>query len=223
MKKDKNIIQNETELKKRKDFTSIIIIAIILLFVIVLSIWLYRNNREKTATALFENALEKINEFDDQSNIYSKQEMEKEIVNLLDQVIANYKNTIPGKRALFYKGYILYNTKNYEKAEKIFDFFINNYKNNYLVDKSYYFLSYCYSENKETDKAIDLLKNFIQKHEDSYILPAVIFRIANLYELKGNKQEAILYYQKIIDEFSDSSEKDRAKAKMIILKNNIRL
>lgn len=222
MKKDKNVIQDETKVKKRKDFTSIIIIAIIILFVIVLSVWLYKNNRAKTATALFENALEKISEFDDQSNIYSKQEMEKEIVNLLDQVIANYKNTIPGKRALFYKGYILYNTQNYEKAEKIFDFFINKYKNNYLVDKSYYFLSYCYSENDETDKAIDLLKNFIQKHEDSYILPAVIFRIASLYELKGNKQEAILYYQKIIDEFSNSSEKDRAKAKIIILQNNIR-
>lgn len=225
MNKNNNInIKNENpDLKKKKDFTAFIIIAIIGLFFLILGAWLINSNKEKSATGLFEKALEKINEFDKLTNIYSKQEMEKEIINLLDQPIARYPNTIAGKRALYYKGYIFFNTQNYEKAEKVFNTFINKYKNNYLADKAYYFLSYCYSENNKINEAIELLKNFNERYKNSYFLPAINYRIANLYEQKGNKDEAVLYYQKIIDEFPNSAEKENAKNKLIILKNNIKL
>lgn len=223
MKNNNNVKDANTELKKKKDFTVFIITAIVVLFFLILGIWLIRSNKEKAATVLFEKALEKINEFDSQSNIYSKQEMEKELINLLDQPIARYPNTIAGKRALYYKGYVFFNTQNYEKAEKAFNSFIIKNKNNYLIDKAYYFLSYCYSENNKINEAIDLLKSFNEKYKNSYFLPAINYRIANLYELKGNKDESILYYQKIIDEFPDSVEKSNAKSKVIILRNNIKL
>lgn len=213
--------QSEPKIKKQMNFTGLIIIGMLLIFVLALVIYIGDRNTKKNAAKMFKDAYIKINEFDELSNFYSKQEMEKEIIILLNRVLAKYSRTPSGKRALFYKGYIYYNTENYEKAEKTLKLFTNKFKKNYLAPKAYYILSYCYSDTDKIDDAIKTLEVFDDKLYDSYFTPLAYYRIGNLYETKGEKNNAIKYYKKITNEYSKSSQKEIANKKIILLENDI--
>ena len=115
-----NSRENIENKKNKKDYTWMIIFGLIFSFFIGLGIFLINYNAKVEGAKLFERAQIKIDEFDKLPNIYSKKEMEKEVINLLDNVIAKYPATISGKRAFFYKGYILFNAEDYEKAETNF-------------------------------------------------------------------------------------------------------
>ena len=213
----------EEIVKNKKDYTVVIIVGILVLSVVLLLIYVLDRNIKVESSKIFDVALDKINEFDTLPNLFSKQEMEKEVISLLDNVIAKYPNTPSGKRALFYKGYILFNVNNFEKAENNFKYFIDKNKKNFLIPKAYYFLSYCYSEMNDNDKAIKLLEEFVNEFKDSYYMPLILFRLANMYEAKKEKEKAITYYNKIIEDHPESSQKNSAREKKILLENNIEL
>jgi TolA-binding protein len=218
-----NVVQPNDQAKKTKDYTFYIIFSILLVAIIGLSAYFLIRNSKVEAAGLFEKAYAEVKKFDELSNLDSKQAMEKEIINILDRVIGKYPNTPSGSRALYYKGYIYYNTQNYEKASQSFKVFINKFNNNYLAKKVYYFLSYCYSEMKKTDEAILTLEVFDKQLKDSYYTPLAYYHLGNLYEIKGDKEKAITYYDKIVKNFSTSSQKENAIKKLLILKNNINL
>jgi tetratricopeptide (TPR) repeat protein len=207
----------------KKDYTLYIIIGIIVLALVILLVFTLVDSSRKKAAVLFEKAYEKLDEFDELPNIYSKQEMEKEVLGSLDQVIAKYPNTVSGQRARYYKGYVYFNTQKYEKALSTFEYFIKNNKNSYLIPKAYYFLSYCYSETDNFDKAIAALELFEKNLKDSYFTPLALYRLAKLYEVKKNKDKAINYYEKLVNDYSQSSKVEDAKQQILMLKNEIEL
>lgn len=169
---------------------------------------------------MFEKAFDEIVDFNGATNIYSKQEMEPDIINQLDQVIAAYPNTTSGCRAVYYKAYVLYNVEKYDEAIKYFDYFIKKYNNSALVGKAYYCLSYCYEIKGDTDKAIETLTTFEKKNAKSYYIPMFDYRIANLYENKDNAK-AIEYYKKIINSDDNSSIKQTAKTRLAVIENQL--
>jgi len=208
---------------EKKGFTFLIIMLIIVGSGIAVTFYLVNNYIKIEATKLFEKADEKIREFDELDNVLSKQELEKEVIALLDDVIVKYPKTTSGKRALFYKGYILYNTEKYDEAIKQFKLFVSKFSNHILCGKAYYLLSYCYTNKNDNDNAIKSLKVFEGKLKESYYAPLGLYRLGSIFEMKGDKVNAVKYYKKIIDEYSDSSQKKIAQKKMLILKNDIEL
>jgi TolA-binding protein len=223
-----NIEQNqilEAENKKNKlnIITWSIVVGIVVIAVVLLITYMVVRNNNVAASVAFEKAYDKVLEFDGAPNIDSKQEMQKDTIDLLNKVIALYPNTTAGKRALFYKGHVLYFTGEYEKAEKIFVLFVDKYSSYYLADKAYYFLSYCYSENGKIDEAINILEKFVKKYKKSYIQPLALYRLGDLYVLKNNKDKAVEYYQSIIDKYSTSPQKVLARNKIALLKNDVKL
>jgi TolA-binding protein len=221
-KKEKDVLE-EGNVKKKKDYTAYIIIAIITATLIGIGTYIFIRNAKVEAAEMFEKAYVKIEEFDRLPNVYSKQEMEKELISLLDQVISKHPMTTAGKRALFYKGYVYYNAESYDKAEKIFQYFNNKFPNDYLADKSFYFLSYCYSELEKNDEAIKTLKVFEKAKSTSYYAPLALYRLGNIYETKGDKNEALKYYKMILKDHADSSQAELAKNKAVLLENDITL
>ncbi|HOJ65208.1 MAG TPA: tetratricopeptide repeat protein [Spirochaetota bacterium] len=216
-------IQQNTNTNKGKTLTIIIILALVLstaLFFILFFINIQINNN---AAKDFEEAYINILDFDSQKNIYSKQEMEEDIIFLLDEVIVKYPISSSAIRAMFYKGYVLFYVEKYKEAEKVFNYFVNKYKNHYLTEKAYYFLSYCYSNQNEIDKAIETLKIFESKYKNSYYRPLALYRIAFLYETINDKENAIEYYKKIIDSKVSSSQTEKAKKRLLILENDLKL
>ncbi len=206
--------------KKGGFITVIIIGGLIVAFITFLFIYLSISNYKDEASSLFSEAEIKLKDFDKQ-NIYSKQEMEKDLIDILDKVIIRYPNSTSAMRSLFYKGYIHYYTLKFDEAINELNIFVNKYSNSYLVNKANYLLSYCYSDSNKIDDAINTLKVFETRLKDSYFTPLAFFRIGNLYEIKGDKSNAIKYYQQIVDKYSKSSQKNIALKKLIILKNDI--
>lgn len=214
---------NAKSSKKGTLITIFIIIGIFVISISVLIFYLTTNNIKNEASRMFEKPYSMLKEFDSQTNFLSKQNMEKDLIAQLDKVILKYPNTISGERASFYKAYVYYNTENYENAIKQFKLFINKYKKSYLLNKAYYFLSYCYSDTKKYDEAIKILEIFETKLKNNEFSPLSIYRIGNLYELKGDKNNAIKYYDKVIKDYSKSSIKATAEKRMLLLKNDIKL
>ena len=66
--------------KKEKNFTALIIITILLCTGLGLTFYLMIRNANVEAARMFEKAKVKIDEFDELSNVYSKQEMENKSV-----------------------------------------------------------------------------------------------------------------------------------------------
>jgi len=137
--------------------------------------------------------------------------------------IQNRKWQSSARRALFYKGYVSYYTEEYEKAEKVLKYFIEKYPNDYLVEKAYYFLSFCYEGQGKPEDAINSLKIFDNKLKNSYYASISFYRLANLYEKKSDIKNALEYYQKIVDLKDNTSQKENAKKKILLLKNDIKL
>ncbi|HOV13447.1 MAG TPA: tetratricopeptide repeat protein [Spirochaetota bacterium] len=208
---------------KFRNLTIGIIAAVLVVFAVSLTLYIINYSLESSAAKVFEKAYIKILDFDKQTNIYSKQEFEKEIIPILDEVIAKYKSTSAGKRAYFYKGYILYNTEKYENAEKIFKYFVESMGSSHLTEKAYYFLSYCYENLNKQDEAINILKIFDGKLKNSYYSSLAYYRLGELYQKKGEKDNAIIYYRKIVDNKDATSQKENAKKQLLLLKNDIKL
>jgi tetratricopeptide (TPR) repeat protein len=203
--------------------TIAVIIGVVLIFTLALVFYVVNYNYNIKAANVFEKAYQKIIEFDKQTNVYSKQEMEKEIMPLLDEVIADYSMSSSSKRALFYKAYVQFYTENYENSIKSFKYFIDKYKVENLVEKSYYLLSYAYENTGKVEDAINTLKVFDVKYKNSYFASLSYYRLGFLYEKKGNNKLALEYYQKVVDIKGESSQKVNAGKKIVLLKNDIKL
>jgi len=222
MSKQQNIIrQSNNPLSSKGRFLSVIIIVTLFVsFFLFFSI--FKNNAEnnRKSAELFEDAYIKITKDFNSANIYSKEEMAKEILPILEEIITKYSNTNSGKRAIFYKGYVLYYLNKFDEASSVFEKIVKK-QNYYLTDKAYYFLSYCYENQDNINKAIDILTKSNNKKKTSYYDPLFFYRVASLYEKKDDKNNALLYYKKIVNLPDDSSQKDNAKKRIAILENDI--
>lgn len=234
-----------TNSKLSKKISSIIIILILLVSTAIFITFVIYKSYESAASKLFLDVYDKINEFNQPNK--DKFALEPGIANRLDKIVKSYSRTKTAKRALFYKGYILYNTGDYlkhmfdegistdEKGNSIetqykqffndaintLNEFVNRNSKHPLVSKAYNLLSYCQYKLGDITKAIDALLVFNKKYYDSYTTPLAFSRLGFLYSKNNDKANAIKYYQKIVDEFPDSSFKDSAWKKLNIIKNDI--
>ena len=202
--------------------TLIIVCALLVITAISLIIVVVNSNTTDKSTKLFESAFVQMLEFNEQTNVYSKQEMAPDILSDLDNVIAAYPNTTAGARAVFYKGYIYYSIENYDQALEYFKYFVKKFSSSPLSGKAYYYTSYCYSAKNDNDNAIAILEEFEKKFKDSYYISLFDLRLGELYEAK-DKATAIKYYKKIIDSQEPSSQKDLAEKRLTLLENDMTL
>lgn len=217
-----NIDKLNERTKKGNILVGITIVSIIVFIVLFVALWKINDNRSKNSSYLFEEVFSDLKEFDD-LNTVSKIEMKDDLIKGFDDVVASYPGTTAAKRALFYKGHVYYYTGNYKEAEEVFGYFTEKYKKFYLSAKAYYFLSYAKYQQGKVDEAITVLKVFEDKLKDSYYTPLAYYRMGNLFEEKKEKENALQYYEKIVSEYSSSSQKEKAELKLIMLKNDITL
>ena len=208
--------------KKGSIATLIIVCALLVITAISLVVVVVNSKTTDKSTKLFESAFVQLLEFNEQTNVYSKQEMAPDILSDLDKVIISYPNTTAGARAVFYKGYVNYSTENYDEALAYFQLFVKKFSNSPLSGKAYYYISYCYSAKNDNDNAIAILEEFEKKFKDSYYTSLFDLRLGELYEAK-DKAAAAKYYKKIIDSKENSSQKALAEKRLTLLENNMTL
>ena len=202
--------------------TIIIVCALLVVTAISLVIVVVNSKTTDKSTKLFESAFVQMLEFNEQTNVYSKQEMAPDILSDLDKVIISYPNTTAGARAVFYKGYVYYSTEDYNQALEYFQYFIKKFSSSPLAGKAYYYISYCYSAKNDNDNAIAILEEFEKKFKNSHYISLFDLRLGELYEAK-DKATAAKYYKKIIDNEESSSQKDLATKRLTLLENDMSL
>lgn len=210
--------------KTGKGSAATLIIICILLAATAVSLIIVVINSKTTdrSTKLFESAFVQLLEFNEQTNVYSKQEMASDIIRDLDEVIASYPNTTAGARAVFYKGYVCYSTEDYDQSLQYFTYFIKRFKKSPLTGKAYCYISYCYSAKDDNDNAISILEEFEKKFKDSYYTSMFDLRLGELYEAK-DKAVAADYYKKIISSKDNSSQRDLAVKRLAMIENDMTL
>jgi TolA-binding protein len=76
-------------------------------------------------------------------------------------------------------------------------------------------------EQDKDDEAVKYLDTIINQLNDKYYAPLALVKKAELLSDKGNKEEALKCYQKIIDEYSLSPQKEIAQLKKVMLENEV--
>jgi TolA-binding protein len=210
------------KMKKGGRLVTLLIIGLVLAFVAGYTSFLIINHVKTQAAEKFLVAFELIEEFNE-LNVFSKQELEREIVNKLDEVIVSYGATASAKRALYYKGYVYYNTANYEKATPALERFIKKNKNHELVDKAIYLLAHSKYQMEDIPGAIETLKVYEDNRSDSYFAPSALVAIAQFYEEQQDIENALKYFRMVSEKYEESSKADYASKKAVLLENGIKL
>ena len=76
-------------------------------------------------------------------------------------------------------------------------------------------------EEEKYDDAMKFFDVIINQLNDKYYAPLALIKKAELLEDKGNKDEALKCYQKIIDDFSLSPQKEIVQLKKVMLENEV--
>ncbi len=98
-----------------------------------------------------------------------------------------------------------FNKGEYYKAVDSYYLLIERYPKSSYVYDAVNGIQYCYIVQDQQDKAINYLDSFIKSNSDSEFLDKVQFKKGEIYYSSGNYRLAINEYQKVIDEYSNSS------------------
>lgn len=116
----------------------------------------------------------------------------------LEQVIREHPGTKSGREAQLLRANLLYQTKNYAEAAKAYEALLPSGDPDWdaLIEES---LSYCYEELKDYKKAAATLKGVVE-HTSGPLTGEVTQHLALLLEKAGDFKEAVVYWQKLVNE-----------------------
>lgn len=215
-------------LKSISDFLSskwiflIILIAGILVFAIGATVY------NEIRSSINEKATVLIEEIEDSYTAVAGMESDDsgksvkitEILKSLDDVIDNYSTFYAAQRALFLKGDVLFQDKQYDKASEIFNNFAEKYKKSYLAPIALNNAAVCYENTDQNDKAIDTYKKIESVYASEYPdISHVIFSLGRLYEKKEDYKTSADYYNLITSKYTNSDWTNFARDRIIYLKS----
>ena len=134
-----------------------------------------------------------------------------EAIDLLVKFADKYSGSKYAEAVIVKLGNHYFAEKNYESAEKYYSEYIKKYSGNPI----YGFNAYCglggiYEEQGEFAKAGEVYERFIGKYKDSTFLSMMRLNAGKAYFSAGDKESARDNFNEIINEFSDSQEKQEA-------------
>ncbi len=196
--------KTEEFLVKYKTPVSIVIGAILLA---VSSIFIYRyinNNNNETAKT---DMIQAVYYFESDSlNLALNGDGNN--LGFLD-IIDEYGNTETGNLANYYAGFIFLKNGNFNRAIS----YLNEFSTNDILiqARAYSLVGDAYMELAGYDNAVDYYTKAADYKPNKYFTPTYLLKVALAYEKLSDLQKAKDIYQKIVDDFYDSNEVQKAK------------
>jgi len=124
-------------------------------------------------------------------------------------IIDEYGNTDTGNLANFYAGSIYLKSGNFNRAIS----YLNKFSTNDILiqARAFSLVGDAYMELANYDNAADYYKNAADYKPNKYFTPTYLLKAALAYEKLSDLQKAKEMYQKIVDDFYDSNEVQKAK------------
>jgi len=125
------------------------------------------------------------------------------------EIIDEYGNTETGNLANFYAGSIYLKSGNFNRAIT----YLNEFSTNDILiqARAYSLVGDAYMELANYDNAADYYTNAADYNPNKYFTPTYLLKAALAYEKLSDLQKAKEMYQKIVDDFFDSNEVQKAK------------
>jgi tetratricopeptide (TPR) repeat protein len=180
-----------------KDHLRTIATGGIILFLILLSLFLFQKWEEKKegdAYQKFDSAMEIYQTFNSPNREASISEY-KNLLEKFDEVIKDFPRTSSGKFSLLYKGNIHLHLGQFDEAVKAYQAFLQKAGKEKLYR---YFgmegLGYAYEEKKDYEKALEAYQKILEMG-DHFQMAEPYLEIGRCYEKLGKKKEALENYK----------------------------
>ncbi len=205
----------------------IILIVFLCLLVagfVVLAVTSEINNRiDERSTILVENAQQKYDDWLNEVLSEKKILLENELIDSLDNIISDYSGKYAAQRAIYIKGLIYFNTKNWQPAYENFILLKDDFKESYLTSLALFFAGVCQEELNNTELALDTYIYIYNSYKTLPLLPNVIFSIGRLYDEQENYEKAEEYYNILKSDYNFSTWTKYAINRIIYLKSEGKL
>ena len=156
------------------------------------------------STVLVEKAEKLQSEWIKQEAGEQKQKLEEKLVADLDSIIKAYPNQYAGQRALFIRGNMYMNRKEWQQAAESFMTLKKSFPRSYLATEALFKTGVCQEELNEPEKAIASYTELTEKFKSSPRIPHAYFSIARLNEQKESYEEAVRIYNLLKLDYSYS-------------------
>ncbi len=149
-----------------------------------------------------------------------KKDAESKIIKDLDSIISNGKKDYSLQRALFIRGNLYFQNKEWDSAISDFDSLAEFFPKSYLAPISLINAGTAYEESDRIDEAISRYQRVIENYSDiSPEISNIYFSIGRLYELKTDTDAAIDTYNTLLDKFPNSNWTNLARSRIIYLES----
>jgi len=150
-----------------------------------------------------------INAYDIVLNAYANNAPES--IDLLSKFVDNYSGSKKAAEVLIWLGNNYFAQKDYDSAEKYYMKYINNYSNNPIYQfNAYNGLGGIYEENGDFSKAGKIYEEFLSKYSNSVFAPMMYLNAGKAYYRADDKNAALRNFNKIIESYGDSREKQES-------------
>ena len=176
-------------------------------------------NRTETSTILVEKAEEKFQNWIDEEDEELITRLADELLVDLDRILDDYPKRYAAQRALYLKGNFYFRTENWEQAAQAFLEITDRFASSYLAPVAAINAAVSYEEAENYQQAITVYLRIVEDFADtSPEIPRVLFSLGRLTETTGGtKEEALEFYNRLIDEHVSSSWTNLARDRIIYL------
>lgn len=145
--------------------------------------------------------------------LYQENSFELSLKKLLS-VLPYFKNKKIEPEILLKIGDCLFNMKNYTESERYYDTLISKFPDSLQAEWAKLQKALIFKRNMKYKESRKLLLSIIKNTKNNQILTECLWEIAKLSELEDKKEEAISWYNRIIETSSDNDKIISAKLQM---------
>jgi len=172
------------------------------LIIILFVVWgIYRLNYEGKANLMYSqafNSYKLAGTSEDATKTYhAAMDIYKELTTL-------YPKSDASKLAFYNMGNIYYALGDIDSAIDAYETFLQQAKKfNMMTSLAYYGLGYCYESKKDFNKAMESFENSNKNIEGLHFASMNYANMARIYEEKGEKEKALDFYKKALEQTPD--------------------
>jgi predicted negative regulator of RcsB-dependent stress response len=103
---------------------------------------------------------------------------------------SEYKNSMPGGRALLEAAATFFVDQQYDRARGEFERYLREYRESPLLGEALLGVAACHDAQNRTNDAITAYRNLVTQHPSDPVVPQAQFALGRLYEAQGQLEQA---------------------------------
>jgi len=198
----------------------IFLVAIGLVFAVIIGFVVFseiRSARTQKSTVMVEQAQSDYNEWSTASDS-NKKDIEAKLLSELDVIVKRYPHLYSAQRALFIRGNLYYDKKEWKLAAENYTRLATSFPRSYLAAVGLLDAGAAYEQAGDNSSAVKQYQTIVSSYgKDNPEKPMALFSLGRLAEGTKDYKEAKVQYDKLVNDFPSSSWTNLARDRIIYL------